>query len=599
MNKNNNENELYLIVEDSKSKLNVVQNSENDYILEGVFAEFGVENNNERIYEESEYLPHLEYLTEKIKDGRLFGEIDHPERYETKLEKISHVVEKLEYNKESRTLVGRVKLLGTPQGEIAKSLINSNIQLSISSRAAGTVTENKKVKIQQIFAYDLVAEPGFQKASLTRVNESLGINSKNLAIFKMDENFKNKGNNMNVEELEKQINEFKQNVNEINSEISESNIGDIPHIKKWINNTSDSINNNFNKYDTTQQNLVNYSETMFENVIKHNDYVVESTNGLADEVGKISKTVDKLSKFADYLAEKLDMSINHGDYLVDKMVQGSAYSNYLAEKIEESINHSDYIAEKVDENIAYGKYVAEIVDQSINHGNYLAETLDKSISFSEYSAEKIDQAIKFTETVSEDRGNKRVIETKNDASMFDEEVSVKVDSIIKNAQNKEKRKMNEKHNFNYVSLLSNTDKNLFKTEKMKTQNDVLVECKKLGITTPQQFKNIWKNVNEGYKYSTDYIVSKMPKDLKNVWRRLDEAKKQDIVNQSKIYDLSTDERISEFWYTRTGLNESARVAKDSRELRRGTSNLNEDMKVSTIQNNYIKLIGQRVQRLNK
>ena len=38
-----------------------------EYILRGTAAQFGVENNNNRVYEEGEYLPHLEYLKDKIK----------------------------------------------------------------------------------------------------------------------------------------------------------------------------------------------------------------------------------------------------------------------------------------------------------------------------------------------------------------------------------------------------------------------------------------------------------------------------------------------------------------------------------------------------
>ena len=41
----------------------------NDYILEGVCAVFGAKNNNNRVYEKDEYLPHLQYLQDKIEKG--------------------------------------------------------------------------------------------------------------------------------------------------------------------------------------------------------------------------------------------------------------------------------------------------------------------------------------------------------------------------------------------------------------------------------------------------------------------------------------------------------------------------------------------------
>jgi hypothetical protein len=70
-----------------------------EYILKGVAAQFGKENNNNRIYEEGEYLPHLDYLKDKIKQKRLVGELDHPEKFDISLNNVSHVVEDLMYNK--------------------------------------------------------------------------------------------------------------------------------------------------------------------------------------------------------------------------------------------------------------------------------------------------------------------------------------------------------------------------------------------------------------------------------------------------------------------------------------------------------------------
>ena len=40
--------------------------------------------------------------------------------------------------------------------------------LHISSRAAGTVDEAGKVKIKKFFTYDLVADPGFENAELSK-----------------------------------------------------------------------------------------------------------------------------------------------------------------------------------------------------------------------------------------------------------------------------------------------------------------------------------------------------------------------------------------------------------------------------------------------
>jgi hypothetical protein len=151
-------------------------------MLEGVFAEFGIENRNGRIYEEKEYLPHLEYLKKDIANGNLLGELDHPERFEVALGSVSHRISELWYDQQKRQVLGRIEILeGTPKGQIAKSLLDAGVPLSISSRAAGTVNEDKTVAIQQIYTYDLVAKPGFESAQLHSVNESANPRQKEMA----------------------------------------------------------------------------------------------------------------------------------------------------------------------------------------------------------------------------------------------------------------------------------------------------------------------------------------------------------------------------------------------------------------------------------
>jgi len=123
-------------------------------------------NSNNRIYEEEEYFPHLKRLQEKIQTNNLLGELDHPDRLEISLSKVSHKIESLYYDKATRSVIGKLRLLNTPQGEIAKKLIESGVTLSISSRAVGIVKPDKKVKIQMLQTYDLVADPGFKEAGL-------------------------------------------------------------------------------------------------------------------------------------------------------------------------------------------------------------------------------------------------------------------------------------------------------------------------------------------------------------------------------------------------------------------------------------------------
>ena len=177
-----------LILERSQSNLAQDTTDDGAVVLEGVFTEFGVRNKNNRIYEEKEVLPHINELKEKVKSGKLLGELDHPKDFDISLSNVSHVVESLEYDSEKKQVIGRIRLLNTTKGKEAQSLIKDGIPLHISSRAAGTVDESGKVKIKKFFTYDLVADPGFENAELSRVNESYGFdNDDTLIIYEMDE----------------------------------------------------------------------------------------------------------------------------------------------------------------------------------------------------------------------------------------------------------------------------------------------------------------------------------------------------------------------------------------------------------------------------
>lgn len=159
-------------------KLNESLTDKGAYVLEGVVAELGIMNANHRIYTEEEYLKHLQYLRDDIRKGvPLLGELDHPEdRFEVKLKEASHRMLDLWYEPTTHTVKCRLELLNTPNGLLAKSIVDQGIPLHISSRAAGTINKDNTVSIQQIYTYDLVAKPGFPKAVLHRVNESVSTN---------------------------------------------------------------------------------------------------------------------------------------------------------------------------------------------------------------------------------------------------------------------------------------------------------------------------------------------------------------------------------------------------------------------------------------
>lgn len=180
-----------LIKNISKSSLKKLNEGESvegfkKYKFTGCFTQCSVPgaivvNRNDRIYQEKEVLRHLGYLRDKIKqDGSILGELDHPEgRFDISLKEASHKITDLWYDQAHHRVMGTIELLDTPNGKIAKSLVDSGFPVYVSSRAAGDVNpKTKEVEIGQIFTYDIVCTPGFEEARLSPVSESLKANVK-------------------------------------------------------------------------------------------------------------------------------------------------------------------------------------------------------------------------------------------------------------------------------------------------------------------------------------------------------------------------------------------------------------------------------------
>ena len=307
----NTKNNL-LILERSSSELEFKQDGDGAYVLEGIFGEIDKKNRNNRIYTESEYVPQIEALQSKIGSSKLLGELDHPQTFDVSLKNVSHVIEELSYDSETKQVKGKIRLLDTEAGRQAKALVDAGVPLQISSRAAGTVESNGTVKIKQLFTYDLVADPGFENAELKRVNESFGFdNDSSIQIYEI-------GNTKELLTTE----------NKTENKMAES---------KFVS-TDD-----FNKYS---QYLSSEIKTIKEGM--------ESLN--SDE--SVKSEVESVKEYSNYLAEKLEKTIE--------------YSAYLAENLDNTITTNNEISEKLDNSVAYTEHVAEGVESIKDYTNYLA-----------------------------------------------------------------------------------------------------------------------------------------------------------------------------------------------------------------------------------
>lgn len=371
-----------LIVEMSSSTLNVASGEEKDYVLEGVFGQIDQKNRNNRIYTEDEYVPQIEALQQKISSSKLLGELDHPTQFDTSLKNVSHIVEELYYDKDTKEVRGRIRLLDTDAGRQAKALVDAGVPLQISSRAAGAVESNGKVKIKQLFTYDLVADPGFENAELKRVNESYGFsNDSGVYIYEMG------GANV-TENIETQTlnTEIKENKNMAEFVKAEDFNKYSEYLAKEIKGIKESID----------AKTAEASEDMtVENLKSHNDHIAESVNSLFEYVG--------------YLAEKLDQGIQYTEHVAEKADQGISYSEHVAEKLDQSIQYGEHIAEAVAKVKDFANYLAEAHNEGaessqtiLEYIEYLRGNLQSVSEYAEYIAESINENVITEEDVADE-----------------------------------------------------------------------------------------------------------------------------------------------------------------------------------------------------
>ena len=427
-----------LIVENSNNSLSVNESVEKDkYLLSGIFTEFGIKNRNDRVYTADKFLPCLEELNTRIKDfGVVYGEFDHPDVFDTSLSRASHIIQQTQYVSESNRVEGQIKLLSTYWGNEAKSLVNDGCPIFVSSRAAGVTENDGTVTLKKLFTYDIVADPGFASAKMNvkPLNESLGYSPEsNFRIYEMsDESKINDLFNMNANDFvtKTQLTDYSNYlVNELATTRKE--------VKKALTNGNlspeklEQLLEYYEELNSTNEKLVKYVDYLAEKV----QVVVNDSKIIKEESQTLKETTDKLIEHNDYLAENLEKSINYAEYLAENLDKNITYSEYLAENLDKNITYSEYLAENLDKNISYSEYLAENLDKNIAYSEYIAENLDKNISYSEYLAEHLDNSIAYSEYLAEHvEGNiaysEYIAENLDDSIAYTEYLAENLDNSI-------------------------------------------------------------------------------------------------------------------------------------------------------------------------
>ena len=144
--------------------------------IEGTFLQGNIKNRNGRMYPMETLAREVDkYSNTYIKSGRAMGELGHPDGPIVNLDRVSHLITSLV--QEGSNFKGKAKILETPMGQIAKSLLSEGVRLGVSSRGVGSLKLNREgVNVvaddfMLATAADIVADPSAPEAFVNGIME--------------------------------------------------------------------------------------------------------------------------------------------------------------------------------------------------------------------------------------------------------------------------------------------------------------------------------------------------------------------------------------------------------------------------------------------
>ena len=153
------------------------EKGQKEYFIEGIFMQSEIKNRNGRVYPKEVMQKEVKrYVKEFVEKDRAFGELGHPEGPTINLDKVSHMITKLE--EDGNNYVGRAKILSTPNGQIVRNLIDDGAKLGVSSRGLGSLEQKGgaqyvKDDFQLATAGDIVADPSAPEAFVNGIMEGV------------------------------------------------------------------------------------------------------------------------------------------------------------------------------------------------------------------------------------------------------------------------------------------------------------------------------------------------------------------------------------------------------------------------------------------
>jgi len=152
------------------------KNGKKSLFIEGVFLQGNIKNRNGRMYPmETLRREVARYNENHVCQGRALGELGHPDGPTVNLDRVSHKIVSL--RESGSNFIGKAKILSTPMGKIAESLISEGVKLGVSSRGIGSLRMTREginvvgEDFMLATAADIVADPSAPDAFVSGIME--------------------------------------------------------------------------------------------------------------------------------------------------------------------------------------------------------------------------------------------------------------------------------------------------------------------------------------------------------------------------------------------------------------------------------------------
>ncbi|AFK66284.1 prohead protease gp21 [Synechococcus phage S-CBM2] len=150
-------------------------NGKKSLYIEGVFLQGDIKNRNGRQYPMETLRREVDRYTKTfIESSRALGELGHPDGPTVNLDRVSHRI--LSLKEDGTNFIGKARILNTPMGKIAQSLIEEGVKLGVSSRGIGSLIKREGCNVvgddfMLATAADIVADPSAPDAFVEGIME--------------------------------------------------------------------------------------------------------------------------------------------------------------------------------------------------------------------------------------------------------------------------------------------------------------------------------------------------------------------------------------------------------------------------------------------